>query len=419
MQTNFFASASIVSYRFSFDLTCLYVRFDKFLLKATLVLLFSHIWSKLNLIDILRTHHRNDTNPHFDFRISMEKFSNWRDPSTGLAPFVYPPPPLSNFRHPALLSVPFYVLAFLRTISLVGLGFNYFILDQALNSVFIVSPGLWKILRSWLSCVLGRMALYLLGFTRLPADSPFSNCRGIPTRSRVGSGDVIVVNWSSYVDIIYLAYLYDPIFIGPSPSPRSQQDHDAIDGFCARSVLNLITTSGHPPSTSNAHAKATENIHRTLSEWILRAKISCQPVVVLPEATTSNNRAILRFVKLTAKLRGTHRQDLRFFCLGFKHESPTHFRPSITCPIPSPFSNLIHIFHANFCPILLPGISPRTFTVRYPKSGSFIVSSDQKDRDPFGECAEMISNACKMKQTTKIGWADKAGFLSYVDVRRS
>ncbi|KAH9820647.1 hypothetical protein DFH28DRAFT_952826 [Melampsora americana] len=349
----------------------------------------------------------------------MEKFSNWRDPSTGLAPFVYPPPPLSNFRNPAILRSPFYVLAFLRTILLVGLAGNYLILDQALNFMFIVSPGLWKVLRSWMSTVLGRMALYLLGFTRLPADSPFSSFRGIPARTRVGPGDVIVVNWCSYVEIIYLAYLYDPIFIVPSPSPRPQQDHDAIDGFCARSVLNLITTSGHPPFASNESNKTSENTPKTLSEWVVRGKISSQPVVVFPEATTSNNRAVLRFVKLTAKLRGNQRQDIRFFCLGFKHESPTHYRPSIICPIPSPFSNLIHIFRANSCPILFPGISPRTFTVRYPKSGPIVVSSDQKDRDPFGECAEMILNVCKMRQTTKIGWADKAGFLAYVDGRRA
>ncbi|KAG0140481.1 hypothetical protein CROQUDRAFT_53187 [Cronartium quercuum f. sp. fusiforme G11] len=337
-----------------------------------------------------------------------QKFSKWRDGKAGVAPFVYPPPPLSSSSYP---SWPLYGLATLRTSFLIMLALIYVLIDQTLAVVLVTSPKAMKRLSFLMTCMICRIALYLLGFTRLPADAPFTRHRSIrEPKTQVEAGDVVVINWSSYVDIIYLAHIYDPIFILPSPSSRSQ-DELTIDGFSARSLLHLITTAGHPPSP------LPNDKLKTLSEWVDTGRKSGQAVVVLPEATTSNNRAILRFVKLTAELRGVHSRDIRFFCLGLKHDNPTQFRPSITSPIPSRFSNLANIFHANLCPILLPTFSPRSLTLRYPKSGPIVVTGASQERDVFEECAETLLMVCKMKQTTGIGWSDKAGFLSYVEGR--
>lgn len=166
------------------------------------------------------------------------------------------------------------------------------------------------------------------------------------------------------------------------------------------------------------------------------------------QATTSNNRAILRFVKLTPELFGSPDPETRFFCLAIKwvsffsafvlahtlvlfsmfliripscslivnrHESPTLLRPSITTPIPSRFWNLSHILRVNLSPILFPGLSPRSLTLRYPRSGPMERPSK---KELFEECGEVMVNVSKMRQTSKIGWSDKAGFLAYVEGRR-
>lgn len=181
-------------------------------------------------------------------------------------------------------------------------------------------------------------------------------------------------------------------------------------GFFRSSVVQLVVRSGQPPESF-----PLDDV-RSLSDWIDHSKRQQQRLVLLPEGTTSNNRALLKFPQLTAEGLGSYQGSLKVFCLVIKHEPPSVIRSSITSPVPSSPLNLPHILKSNQLPILLPGISPRTVTIKCPRTGPVLVKSIHQGLLEI--CAEVMTQAGKLKQTNQVGFQDKAGFLSYVSNRR-
>ncbi|MBW0522874.1 hypothetical protein O181_062589 [Austropuccinia psidii MF-1] len=339
-------------------------------------------------------------------------FSTWRDPSTGLAPFVYPLPPLSNIQVPTFAVLPLVPLATCRTLLLLILGCLFFAVEKLFAVLCLLSPSFVLTLSSWCTTVFARCALYLLGFSRLPSERPFTSRTASQklVRAQIAPGDVIVSNWSSYVDVIYLAYLYNPIFIVPVPpsTRNSTNSQSVVTGFTRKSPLELITSSGHPPYHDSFNIDS-------LAGWIAKSKRLVRLLVVLPEGTTSNNRAILKFPQLTPASIGKYDGKVKMYCLALKHEVPTPLKNSITNPIPTWPWNLPSILKANLVPILLPFWSPRTLTIRYPRFNALEI--DAIDHKCFDRCSELIGSVGKLKQTNNVGWLDKAEFLKYFQSR--
>jgi hypothetical protein len=147
-----------------------------------------------------------------------------------------------------------------------------------------------------------------------------------------GAGDIIVSNWASWVEILWLGFRFvlsrfdglelmgfdrsfDPIFVLPvSNGPDQQHDtfHEtrttgrktgtgsaaislpgrptsrraSIIGFRKASLLRMVLSTGNTPlSPSNDNYSSLEEIRRTAN----------RPVVVFPECTTSNGRGLLKF----------------------------------------------------------------------------------------------------------------------------
>ncbi|OAV90015.1 hypothetical protein PTTG_07440 [Puccinia triticina 1-1 BBBD Race 1] len=145
-----------------------------------------------------------------------------QDPSTGLAPFVYPLPPLSTVQLPRVAWIPLAPLALFRTAFLVILGVVFVIFETSTLIFSLFSVKFHSAFQYYCTAVFGRIALYLMGFTQLPSDPPFTrrNSSQKLISTPVRPGDLVVCNWSSYVDVIYLAYLYNPIFILPVVKDR-------------------------------------------------------------------------------------------------------------------------------------------------------------------------------------------------------
>ncbi|WAQ92813.1 hypothetical protein PtA15_17A295 [Puccinia triticina] len=229
--------------------------------------------------------------------------------------------------------------------------------------------------------------------------------------------------WSSFVKkkerkklMLKALFRYNPIFILPVVKDRvsSPGQEFLVCGFERKSILEMVFRTGHPPSHN------TTTSIKSLAECLKESKRLRRPLVVFPEGTTSNNRALLRCPKLNERSVGEHNGKVRMFCLAIKHETSTPFKNSITVPIPSSPLNLMNIVQANLIPILLPFImSPRSILVRFPRTDFIELDSSPQMINSFELAFDLISQVAKLKLTSQISCADKSGFLIYLKSRKS
>ncbi|KAF9328980.1 hypothetical protein BG006_007917 [Podila minutissima] len=104
--------------------------------------------------------------------------------------------------------------------------------------------------------------------------------------SRRVSGQIIISNWSSYIDILYLAFRYDPVFT---------QIYSETLTVRQVSLWQALWLSGSYPELAPAAGVETLSLMEFTKAM---HKKGAGPVVVFPEGTTTNNRAILKFVPI-------------------------------------------------------------------------------------------------------------------------
>ena len=125
--------------------------------------------------------------------------------------------------------------------------------------------------------------------------------------SSVQSGDIIVTNWTSYVDVIYLAYAYNPVFTQVYPQGKVRR----IGFWKALRACTKI-----PPSMLEEQEEQEELC--TVRELQQQTKENgWGPIVVFPEGTTSNGRALLKFAPVFNCYQPSERNG-RFHLLSFR-----------------------------------------------------------------------------------------------------
>ncbi|KAE9983725.1 hypothetical protein Vi05172_g10559 [Venturia inaequalis] len=195
----------------------------------------------------------------------MEKYSQFRDRGSGIAPFF----PVSS--QPSGLYLPFHAFLFVcRVPLLIAVGLTYLLVFSWLpvNSLIkktvlwtmLGIPGIW-----WVD-------LQIDGVKR---GSLAKNQERLPH-----PGTLIASSFTSPIDCLYLAAIFDPIFTASYPSTRLVEQ---ISLFSA--IFRALT----PPQIKPAPG----------AKLVLLSKlIKDNPdssIVVLPECTTSNGRGILPF----------------------------------------------------------------------------------------------------------------------------
>ncbi|OIW29472.1 hypothetical protein CONLIGDRAFT_631555 [Coniochaeta ligniaria NRRL 30616] len=229
----------------------------------------------------------------------MEKFSQFRDRGSGVAPFApisTPSTPLLSAAHIALFLFRLPIFLFFCTLYFTTL--HHLPLPLAGRKLLLWGlmsiPGIW-----WID-------LQLDGVKRGTLSSA--------PRYRVPyAGSVIAASYTSPLDILYLAAVFDPVFTISYPNSRKVRRV----GLLAALAHSFSAPPKQPPTAGGAGGLTD-----------LAALIAANPdrvVAVFPEGSTTNGRGVLPLTPSLAAVPA----DKRIFPVSMRYTPP-----DITTPVP-------------------------------------------------------------------------------------
>ncbi|TPX46624.1 hypothetical protein SeMB42_g02962 [Synchytrium endobioticum] len=332
------------------------------------------------------------------YRIQMEKYSRWRDPSSGIHPMV-PIIPLASNKSPiqTLSSIvksyvlgPPLALVKLAAITLLVVVFGLF---ELLESLFVLVPIIHRTYARVIHFLLIRTILFLLGFFWVHTESVSikkgARRRFKPKQLSIQSGDVIAANHTSYVDVLYLASRYAPLFVTPTQTP-GQVTVETVWSAFSKSIRS-------PP---------LEQTGEPLSEVSRKARIAGRgPIVVFAEGTTSNGRGILRMTKVFEHLDPS---KTKIHVIGLKYDYDD-FAPTFTVG-----NFLTHVF-------VMACQWVNTLEVRYLIGEEADVQAKlppnytlSPDEGIIGtQVANLLNHATRLRQISSLGVKEKQEFIAY------
>ncbi|KAK1923936.1 hypothetical protein DB88DRAFT_488504 [Papiliotrema laurentii] len=382
----------------------------------------------------------------------MEKYSKWRDPATGIQPFLPPVPPNSVSPIFVAILAPFGLAhGILRAVLLAVLALLHVLLDFAAY-IFYPIPPLYRAVQGVFTYLTCRLALCVLGYWWIERET-VSPKRGLKGIAQIADrsprqGDLILSNHTSYIDVLLLSALYNPTFLLPVFSalpavPTTQPKYGRSTGTGSANISTaplpqppalgyvkvpfweMMARTGSLPPTA---AVLPVGAYKTLKE--ARRK-EPRPVVLFAEGTTGNGRAILRFgegVLEEGDVGGD--QNGQVWVKYLKYSTPTPFASTATCPFPSPLTHLLSFIQT---PTPFPSRSVTERTLHpsaSPSSPSFLPGEILRDTPggleaagPGGKGAWREACSISLAETgrtrrVRIGWVEKEGFLEYSATKR-
>ncbi|KAI5468071.1 hypothetical protein BGZ63DRAFT_345049 [Mariannaea sp. PMI_226] len=233
----------------------------------------------------------------------MEKYSQFRDRATGIAPFLPVTTPLSAFSTIThgiifLFRLPFFVTYFL----------GYFLFFH-----WLPLPVIFRKIALW-----GMMGIPGIWWVDLQLDGVKRGTLSDQPRERFPHpGSVIAANFSSPIDAVYLAAIFDPIFTVSYPDTRKVE---RIGLFAA------IMMALSPIRTSAPSDRKLVEIKDLLAEYPSRV------IAVFPECGTTNGKAILPFSPSVLQCP----PDVHIFPVSLRYTPP-----DVTTPIPGKWLTFI------------------------------------------------------------------------------
>ncbi|KAJ3046311.1 hypothetical protein HDV00_000125 [Rhizophlyctis rosea] len=203
----------------------------------------------------------------------------------------------------------------------------------------------------------------------------------------VPSGDIIVSNHVSYVEILYLAYKYQPTFT-----------HVTADGLVRPvslwEALKSLGDVGQLAATKDFVPVANLAKEARSKGW--------GPVVVFPEGTTSNGRGLLKFLPVfdTWTL---EKSAPKIHLVGFRYDYD-EFAPSVTVG-----NTLSHLFW------MLAQFGNHLEVKYLPSDEVTLVSGEESYTSQLGA---LLGQVLRVRRTG-LGAYDKVDFLEYYRARES
>ncbi|KAJ2705805.1 Lysophosphatidic acid:oleoyl-CoA acyltransferase 1 [Coemansia spiralis] len=333
----------------------------------------------------------------------MEKYSKWRDAGTGIQPFLPPVPARAQqgLLGRALQAAKDYAVGPIVAVARLAMLGALAMVDAAAAAVgtLLVVPSLQRGWSRYTRSVLARLALLVLGFYAIDAKTVGLQ-RGrrlatdkAPRTDRAESGDIIIANHASYIDVLYLVAKYNPVFL-------------ELDNASVRArPISMWAALRAPARRTPALLPAKDA--RPLKEITEEARLKqLGPVVVFPENATSNGRALLRFLPVFEE---TENQDdksvLHIVALKYPFQA---FSPAFSVG-----SQLVHLFRLACQPYnslvvrtLEPGEAPRIAdSAMYCDEGADPVDLDDAIRDKMLQLSRL--------RMTKLSAMDKRDFVSF------
>ncbi|KAF1991057.1 putative vacuolar protein sorting protein Vps66 [Aulographum hederae CBS 113979] len=195
----------------------------------------------------------------------MEKYSKYRDKGSGIAPFLPVP------TDPSGIYLPFHTFLFaVRIPLLLTVSLTYFLLISWLPVGSLVKKaGLWTLL-----------GIPGIWWVDLQIDGVRRGSLASQQSRLPFPGSIIASSFTSPIDCLYLAAIFDPIFTASYPNTRSVQRISLGHAM----LRALFPPQSKPPPNAKLVDLAT----------LIRDNPDSS-IVVLPECTTTNGRGILPF----------------------------------------------------------------------------------------------------------------------------
>eukprot|EP00033_Pygsuia_biforma_P006769 GCRY01007635.1.p1 GENE.GCRY01007635.1~~GCRY01007635.1.p1 ORF type:complete len:349 (-),score=37.34 GCRY01007635.1:58-1104(-) len=336
----------------------------------------------------------------------MERFSNFRDSYTGVHSFFVPTvnTGIVNFIRYSLLG---FFIACLRfpLIAVFWLLFSFF------SSISIVIPvfALQRAFSRFIHVIFCRILLWLSGIFWINSSNA-----NTPRKQRIANlnapthGDIVVANYSGYLDILFLAQKYTPQFVFlPTEDGDKKNSVDC-------SVVPLSTVSALLHTIWNTHFSQSQAVPLSSVLESSRNRKS-GPVVVFPELTCSNGVSLLP----PASLWGV---PIKTRVFGHVTKYPNHFNPCF-CHMTSFFAHfwglLSQIYTSMACVSISPDRLPPMFrlspedartgtVIQPPKQLAKGPMADTWIQDVFGVLAQASG-----KQVAKSGLALKDHMIRF------
>ena len=162
--------------------------------------------------------------------------------------------------------------------------------------------------------------------------------------NEITAGDIIISNYPSYLDLIYLQYKFTPVFFIPIDS-----NHVEIKSFYQILLESILLNSTHNTRKRSDNDNDKKVLENDLAIELAKNAMHC-PIILLPEIIKTNCTSIIKFHDFKANFEKT-----RIFILGLKHDlesrytEPNYVSGSFIKHFVLTFGVLTNSLELNFC----------------------------------------------------------------------